>query len=52
MTALERALETPQPRPTLLRSIVFRFAFAYWGLYCVLIVCMNTFGFTAPVGNV
>jgi uncharacterized membrane protein YphA (DoxX/SURF4 family) len=51
MTALERSLETPQPRPTLLRSLVFRFAFVYWGLYCVLIICTNTFNFTTPMGN-
>src|ERR1044071_8096225 len=51
MTALERSLETPQPRPTLLRSVVFRFAFVYWGLYCVLVLCMNTFDFTTPITN-
>jgi uncharacterized membrane protein YphA (DoxX/SURF4 family) len=51
MTALERSLEASQPRPTLLRSIVFRFAFVYWGLYCALIVCMNTFNFTTPITN-
>src|SRR5690349_14232031 len=51
MTSLERSLETSQPRTTLLRSIVFRFAFVYWGLYCLLIVCMNTFDFTTPITN-
>lgn len=35
----------------LLRSVMFRFAFVYWGLYCVLIVCMNTFNFTTPITN-
>jgi hypothetical protein len=51
MTALQRSLETPQPRPTLLRSIVFRFAFVYWGLYCALILCTNTFDFTTSLNN-
>jgi uncharacterized membrane protein YphA (DoxX/SURF4 family) len=50
MTALERSLDA-QPRPTLLRSVLFRFAFVYWGLYCVLVVCMNTFRFTTPINN-
>jgi hypothetical protein len=51
MNALERSLETPQPRPTLGRSVLFRFALVYWGLYCLLIVCTNTFNFTTPITN-
>jgi hypothetical protein len=52
---LERSLETPPPpQPTLLRGVIFRFAFVYWGLYCFLILCMNTIDIswlTTPVSH-
>lgn len=45
-TALERSLDSaPQPRPTLLRGVVFRFAFAYWTLFCLPLVVTQIVGF-------
>jgi len=41
--AFERALDPSPPlRPTLLRGAIFHFGFVYWGLYCVLIIFMNS----------
>lgn len=41
--SLERSLETPPPPPpTFVRGVIFRFAFVYWGLYSLYILCTNT----------
>src|SRR5206468_1346164 len=51
MNALERGLQTPPLPPTWTRSVLFRLGFTYWGLYCILILCINTFNFTTPISN-